>query len=497
MVSNSKVIYLQKEDGRSIKAYVVNYLKQQITGKIYVIVANQNGQNAKGYEVVEGQAVILSKEDSAIFKGYKSNPDFLDVTNEFEDGIALELVKEAKKEEKVDVVYYVYDNRTLNAYRASLSTTNTLSDIHFLKTWEAISEEDIARIVNENQYPEPAFVVYDKKNDLEYGNDGTLTPLKWTAVSDIPYEGSMDVYDLSIEEHPEITELASASSSVVEPESFMEELDTGFEEDSAHKDAGTEGSSREDLVDFDYIIFYVYDQNVVKKYSALLTKVTEDSIEVKDIKTVEVITGAANLDINQFLAGEEVALGSYFVTYDDYNPTIENINGKLVAVATLSNVICKTEEMNVQDFEGQPEPEIEATENLVAKKILVFNGDIDVYDNQTHYTIWGCFCTVLSEDPLSVIPEKNGIKTVIYEDEKSSSINEVCQKYQDLYPGISVYLTSAEIKGSNAITIDEYTSFQPQSKMEEGSLLENGRKVLTEEEMIAKREKELEDLKKK
>lgn len=495
MVSNSKVIYLQKEDGRSIKAYVVSYLKEQVTGKTYVIVANQNGKNAKGYEVVDGQAVILSSEDSSIFKGYKTNPNFLDVTNEFEDGISLELVKEPKQEETVEVVYYVYDNNSLNAYRATLSTSNILSNIHFLKGWDAVHEDDIARIVNENQYPEPAFVIYDKANDLEYGNDGTVTPIRWTAVSDIPYESSPDVYDEAIEEFLE----SSDQSGELQPEEEPHEEAVNLGDDSLEESENPvyEEEKEEIVIDGEPIVFYVYDQNVVKKYSALLTNKTEKGLEIKNVKTIEVITGAANLDVDRFLAGEEVAVGSYFVNYDDYNPTIENINGKLIAVATLTNAICKTEEMAKQTFEDEMELAEPKEEDFTSKKILVFNGDIDVYDNQTHYTIWGCFCTVLSEDPLTVVPDKNGVKTIIYEDEKSSSINEVCQKYQNLYPGIPVYLTGAEIKGSEAITIADYTRFQPQEEKSEGTLLENGRKVLTEAEMIAKREKELANLKKK
>ncbi len=484
MVSNSKVIYLQKEDGRSIKAYVVSYLKEQTTGKTYVIVANQNGKNAKGYEIVEDQAVILSSKDSTIFKGYKTNPNFLNVTDEFEDGNSLELVKEPKLEETVEVIYYVYDNNSLNAYRATLSTSNVLSNIHFLKGWDEVQEGEIARIVNENQYPEPAFVIYDKANDLEYGSNGTVTPLKWTAVSDIPYESSPDVYDEAIEEFFESSEDVEGEQLV--DTSDVEPVDEGLEEIKPE----------EIVIEGDPIVFYVYDQNVVKKYSALLTNQTENGIEIQDIKTIEVITGAANLDINQFLAGEEVAIGSYFVNYDDYNPTIENINGKLIAVATLNNAICKTEEMEKRIFEEETELSRPNDEDLASKKILVFNGDIDVYDNQTHYTIWGCFCTVLSEEPLTLVPDKNGVKTIIYEDEKSSSINEVCQKYQNLYPGISVYLTGSEIKGSEPITISDYTHFEPQPEKSEGTLLEHGRKVLTEEEMIAKREKELADLKK-
>ncbi len=488
MVSNSKVIYLQKEDGRSIKAYVVSFLLDQTTGKTYVIVANQNGKNAKGYEVVENQAVILSSEESTIFKGYKSNPNFLDITNEFEDGISLELVKEAKKEETVEVVYYVYDNNSLSAYRATLSTSNVLSNIHFLKNWEKVREADIARVVNENQYPEPAFVIYDKVNDLEYGKDGTVTPLKWVAVSDIPYESRPDIYDEAIEDFLDAAEPIqdeNSGPSLIENELSDEPVNEPLQEEIT-----------DIVIDGKPIVFYVYDQNVVKKYSALLTHETEDEIEIKDVKTIEVITGATNLDIKRFLAGEEVAIGSYFVNYDDYNPTIENINGKLIAVATLNNAICKTEEMAKQAFEEDHEPIIQINEELTSKKILVFNGDIDVYDNQTHYTIWGCFCTILSEEPLTIVPDKNGVKTIIYEDEKSSSINEVCQKYQNLYPGISVYLTGAEIKGSNEIILNEYTCFEPQPEKNEGTLLESGRKVLTEEEMIAKREKELADLKK-
>lgn len=488
MVSNSKVIYLQKEDGRSIKAYVVSYLKELATGKIYVIVANQNGKNAKGYEVVEDQAVILSNEDSTIFKGYKTNPNFLDVTSEFEDGISLELVKEPRYEETVEVIYYVYDNNSLNAYRATLSTSNVLSNIHFLKGWDEVQEGDIARIVNENQYPEPAFVIYDKANDLEFGSNGTVTPLRWTAVSDIPYESSPDVYDEAIEEFLETSAGAPIEEQQAETPN-VESTDGVLEEQVLEE-------PEEVVIEGEPIVFYVYDQNVVKKYSALLTSQTENEIEIKDVKTIEVITGAANLDINRFLAGEEVAVGSYFVNYDDYNPTIENINGKLIAVATLNNAICKTEEMAKQTFEDETELIKPKDEDLASKKILVFNGDIDVYDNQTHYTIWGCFCTVLSEDPLTIVPDKNGVKTIIYEDEKSSSINEVCQKYQNLYPGISVYLTGAEIKGSDPITVNDYTHFEPQSEKSEGTLLENGRKVLTEEEMIAKREKDLADLKK-
>lgn len=483
MVSNSKVIYLQKEDGRSIKAYVVSYLKEQVTGKNYVIVVNQNGKNAKGYEVVGNQAVILSSEDSTIFKGYKTNPNFLDVTSEFEDGIGLELVKEPKQEETVEVIYYVYDNNALNVYRATLSTSNILSNIHFLKSWDEVHEKDIARIVNENQYPEPAFVVYDKANDLEYGKDGTVTPLKWTAVSDIPYESNPDVYDEAIEEFLE----SSVESGEEAEEDFHEEVPIESDiEEPVLEEVSIEGNP---------IVFYVYDQNVVKKYSALLTNETESEIEIKDVKTIEVITGAANLDVNRFLAGEEVAIGSYFVNYEDYNPTIENINGKLIAVATLTNAICKTKEMEEQVF---PEEElmVPKEEDITSKKILIFNGDIDVYDNQTHYTIWGCFCTILSEDPLTIVPDKNGVKTIIYEDEKSSSINEVCQKYQNLYPGISVYLTGSEIKGEDPIVINDYTRFEPQAEKTEGTLLEKGRKILTEEEMIAKREKELAGLKK-
>ncbi|MCI9233595.1 MAG: hypothetical protein HFH08_03230 [Bacilli bacterium] len=494
MVSNSKVIYLQKEDGRSIKAYVLSYLKDKITDKNYVIVADQHGKNAKGYEVVGEQAVVLSVEESGIFKGYRKNPDFLDITSEFFDGTRLYLVKEAKKEETVDVVYYVYDNDMLNAYKAALSTSNVLSGIRFLKSWENIQEEDIARIVNENQYPEPAFVVYDKENDLEYGNDGTITPIKWTAVTDISYEGNPDVYDLSIEESPDISEI---ETDVIEKPEFSEttmDIDTSFEDSLEEFALENVSEPREDFIDFDVIVFYVYDQNVIKKYSAYLTSVTEDMIEVKDVKTIEVITGANNLNVTHFLANKEVELGSYFVNYDDYNPTIESVNGKLIAVATLKNFLQKTEEMeNVPVVEEEKQETVLSEESQT--RILMFNGDIDIYDNQTHYTIWGCFCTVLSENPFTVIPDKGGLKTIIYEDEKSSSIEEVCQNYQNLYPNVSVYLTKIEIKGNDPIVLEEYTRFEPQEGMKDKTLLESGKKILTEEEMIAKRQEELERLK--
>ncbi len=495
MVSNSKVIYLQKKDGKSIKAHVVSFLKDQTTDKMYVIVANQNGKNVKGYEIVENQAVILSALESGIFKGYKSNPNFLDITNQFEDGIHLELVKEAKKEEVLDVVYYVFDTDVLNAYKASLSTSNILSDIRFLKSWENVSEEDIPKIVNENQYPEPAFVIYDKASDLEYGSNGEVTPLRWTAVSDIPYESDSKVVDLSIEDQLEVprTEQEEDSEFVKNnnAEGIMDDIENNFE--GYIEDVYTAGleESEEIIIEGEPIIFYVYDQNVIKKYSALLTDRTEDSIVVKDIKTIEVVTGVEDLNLPYFLAREEIELGSYFVNYDDYNPTIENINGKLIAVATLKNALCKTEEMAEQAF--AEEPQIETEE--IPTKVLVFNGDIDVYDNQTHYTIWGCFCTLVSEEPFIIIPDKNGVKTVIYEDEEASSISEVCQNYQNLYPNVSVYLTNNEIKGNDAITIEEYTVFKPQASKKNSTLLEKGRKVLTEEEMIAKRQAELETLK--
>lgn len=519
MVSNSKVIYLQKEDGRSIKAYVVSFLKDQTTEKTYVIVANQNGKNAKGYEVVDKEAVILSAEESGIFKGYKNNPNFLDVTNEFEDGIHLDLVKEAKKEETVDVVYYVLDNHTLSAYKASLSTSNVLSKIHFLKAWEDIEEEDIARIVNENQYPEPAFVVYDKANDLEFGDNGTVTPLRWTAVSDIPYESSPDVYDLSIEEHletpnetveenateqDEFTEIVKDIEALPVEENLEEGMDTSFLEETETNilentenhvvETSTEeiAEPEEEVIEGDPIIFYVYDENVVKKYSAFSTHQTEDSIEVKNVKTIEVITGAENLNVNRFLATKDVEIGAYFVNYDNYNPTIQNVNGKLIASAILKNPICKTAEMENQTLE---EEVVETTKKEEATKILVFNGDTDVYDNQTHYTIWGCFCTVTSENPLTIIPDKNGVKTIIYEDEKSSSIEEVCQTYQNLYPNIDVCLTTQEVKGNDAIVLENYTMFEPKEETQEKTLLENGKKILTEEEMVAKRQEELERLK--
>ena len=150
-------------------------------------------------------------------------------------------------------------------------------------------------------------------------------------------------------------------------------------------------------------------------------------------------------------------------------------------------------------MENVPVVEEEKQETVLSEesqtRILMFNGDIDIYDNQTHYTIWGCFCTVLSENPFTVIPDKGGLKTIIYEDEKSSSIEEVCQNYQNLYPNVSVYLTKIEIKGNDPIVLEEYTRFEPQEGMKDKTLLESGKKILTEEEMIAKRQEELERLK--
>ena len=61
MVSNSKVIYLQKEDGRSIKAYVVSYLKEQTTGKTYCCQSKRekcqrlrNSRRSSCYSVKQG-----------------------------------------------------------------------------------------------------------------------------------------------------------------------------------------------------------------------------------------------------------------------------------------------------------------------------------------------------------------------------------------------------------------------------------------------------------
>lgn len=468
MVSNSKIIYLKKENGAKVQAYVVDYLYNQKDEKTYVIISSKDGNNLKGFEIVGNQAVILGSDQSALFKNYKSNSDFTIVTDSYEDGLWFDLVKEIKEEseETIPIVYYVYDENVLNVYKADLTMSNVLKNIRFLQSLESVTDDNIREVIRENQYSEPSFLIYDKINDLEYQTDGTIVPLRWAAITDV----------LNAEEVSVDSELLGENEIDVSEETNKEVvLDDNIE------------------IDGEPIIFYVYEQDIVKKYSGLLTSQTEDFIEVKNITTLEVIE-EVEVTAEQFLM-DNVEVGAYFVVYNDYNPTIENVNGKLIATAVLNQPIYKTEDM---EFVPEENETSEEPKNL--KQVLVFTGDDNAYEGNNHCIIWGCLCTVLKEEPFTLLPEKNGVKTIVYENEQANSVLELCQLYQNLYPNYSVYLlVDTEIESGDELILEpgQYIPFQADLENESDSLLESGRRVLTEEEMIAKRQKDLENLKKK
>lgn len=447
MMQETKVLYLKKSDGRSIKTYVVNYLLDITTNKKYVIIVDQNGKNAKGFEVVGDQAVILSAKDIGIFKGYLTNPKFQIITSSIQDGMSLELVKEIKSQVDLPV-----QEET--------------------KIEQEIVKEELAKTVE-------------------------------------PSESIVEI-------HP--TELKA---------NYMEESKENFEDQTTSLEQSSEETPLEQETDLQLINspketslekvnIYVYDQNVLKKYSAQVLDIAENQLQLREVKAIETIPVSEHFNSDQFLNDNNMEVGSYYVDYSDFHSKVENENERLVVNALMTNFICKTQELvdlNKQDIkqekvevkkQDEVQEAIEIKEQEEVKKqdrVLVFHGNEETYDGKNHYSIWGCFCAIIEKKPFTISPEKNGVKTIIFEDKKASSVKELCQIYQNLYPTYQVYLLqngNQIIDGTVHIFQDQdYITFQPQVNLDHGTLLNNGKKILTNEEMEEKRKKDLRNLKKK
>lgn len=433
MALNSKVIYLRKENGSSIKAYVVDYLLDTETEKKYVIIVNADGKSAKGFELVEGDAFILSTEEGRLIGNYKNDDTFRVLTDIYEDGLSFNL----KRRKKVI---------TSEIESAGSSITSTIKNKLDIKQ----EENSIAPIDNNVEKNETS-------SDLIEASDNELAKNE---------EAEQVGKDIILEETVN-NKLSEETTNSINFSTYQGTID--------NNELGKE------------IIFYVYDQTIVKKYQGKITLIENAEISVSNLKLLEKINVSLDFDIDQYISGEDFEPGACFVDYENYIPTVKMVEGKPVTSARMIHFLRKPmiKQENNSDLEET---------SLAENKIIVFNGESEFYENKIHYSIWGAIATVVSKKPLTIIPEKNGIKTIIYEDPNATSVEETCQSYQNLYPSLPVYLLHEKnLIGSKEYVLEEsdYTAFSVNSIVKNESLLTQGRKILTEKEMIARREAEL------
>lgn len=530
--ASDKVVYLKKEDGKSFKAYVIDYLVNSKNGKKYVIVAaNSRGSNAKVYEIDGEQAIILTREEIGQFTNYFNNLEFEKVTDMYEDGLMFDLVKrESKisKETAQNSLLYIFDQGVLRSYRteAVLGTDGetTFSNMQNIQTWKDINLEEAREIFEQDKalHSDTAIFIEDKMTNLIFTNGVMKTKPHVQKTSQTPltpeisksaelfnarknvfyYVLDQDVLrcyqaNVKINENgrpifdeihhietwknvdPNEAEIMIANQNHQEEVYFIPNKmrDLIFQEGKIEAKQFSVIKPKKVEKAIDSIIFYVYDGKTVKKYQGTIHNKKGTNMELSDYRLLTTITGAANLERTRFLEGEEVEENAYFVEASDFK--------EKDGTAEIVKAVRKIKSEPVRD----PKP-------LGEEKVIVMNGDIDVYNGSVHYTVLGCICTVKSKNPFTLVAENNGIKTITFEHPGAQSISEVCQAYQDLYPNIPVLLLNGlEIIDGKEHVLEEkdYKTFTSNISKEK-SLLESGRRVLSEQEMIENRRKDLEDL---
>lgn len=555
-----KIMYLKIGENQNIRAYVIDYITDFIAKKDYVVIAaDEKGSNAKVYEIQDDQALVLSKEEVMQFADYRNNPRFVSANQKYEDGLSFVLTKERvpKKidreepterksaselsEENQEVIYYVFDYDTLRSYSATSKMVDPNSlifdNVHAIQTWSQISLEQAEEIVKSETQSlgKLTYFIENKMKDLSFEN-GKMKALNFKKIKpisketkkekDTSHEHTTDkivyyVYDLGLLRSYQANAVKNADGTyqlsdvkvlqtwknVEDPSSVITEqkhtsvvyfIKNKMEDMTIEKNGTIIAKNMLEIKPLQLkrkistqnedkkrdTVFYLYNGETVKKYCGKKLD-SKDSTKIifSNCKLLETITGAAKLNVSQFLAGETVELGAYFANQKD-----AEIQGTKIV---LSNALKKDKQTILETPKKSIAPQKE--------KVIVANGDIDVYGGRTHYTIFASVCTIISKEPLTLSSDSNGIKTITFEKEGANSIQETCQAYQNLYPNVPIYLLKGvEITDWKNFSLEtnQYEKFAPKNEKSE-SLLEQGKKVLTEDEMIEARKKELEEMRNK
>lgn len=380
-----------------------------------------------------------------------------------------------------EIIFYVYNFADINKYKGKLKGKHEdrleVTNVEHIERIQGDEVLDVESLMQKDSFETGAYFV----NFIDYESNVKKENGKSIAVATLSHVSCKGK-----------TKDKTETAPVEEQQPVIEEKKT---EETPQEELKSEPTTEE-------VIFYVGDYDVIKKYKGTLKVARGDQLGVVDVKFLASIS-KPNFKKEQFLEDNTFEANSYFVNFGDYETKVKKGNGKPSVVAKLSHSLYKdavkenmegTAEESITQ-EPQKEPSKEKTE-----PIIIFEGEIDTHDGKTHYTVYGTICNVIEENPLTIKPEENGEKTIIYSDEDAHSIREVCQNYQNLYPARSVYLLNGyEITNGEVQTISEeqYQRFTPENDLETESLLDNGKRVLTEKEISDSRAKELESLKKK
>lgn len=368
---------------------------------------------------------------------------------------------EKNLEEKIivePIIFYVDDQDVIQKYQGNMITNKGESivarDLKLMDTIRVSKNFDFDQFIASDTVEMNAYFVsfrdYDSEVKLENGNPVAFATIR-----------------------PFIQKTESVLETITQKE------DTVVLEESI-----PEETLEEETFIAQPIIFYVHDNDVVKEYQGMMVENMGTTMSVQGIKLMDVIHGTNNLNVESFL--ENIAKeGAYFTTFDSYEPDAIEKDGKIISTATIHNFLQK----KPNEKKEEPKKELETA--------IAFSGDIQ--DGKSGYSIYGIRCEVLSKDPLTLRPLKTREKTIVFHKTEASSLEEVCQEYQNLYPTPPIYLLKGVDMISETQILDSknYQTFAPQQETKTESLLEQGRRVLTEAEMEAQRKKELAELQKK
>ncbi len=422
--------------------------------------------------------------DAKDFEDEKVEPDTVTPIEENFEPANLQEEPDSKNDIGEEIIFYVYNFADINKYKGIVKGKSQdkleVTNVEHIERIQGDEVLDVQSLMRKDSFETGAYFVHfiDYESNVKKENGKSIAVATLNHVS---RKGQVK----ETEEPatiPEIQQLEEEKKEEAQKEEVKEEpIDTSDKE----------------------ITFYVGDYDVIKKYKGTLKVAHGDQLGVVDVKFLESIS-KPNFKAEQFLEDSTFEADSYFVNFADYETKVKKGNGKPSVVAKLSYPIYKkaikeNNEIVTEEVTKAPQAEEKQTKEK-KEQIVAFEGEIDTYDGKTHYTVYGTVCNVIDENPLTVEPEENGEKTIIYSDEEASSIEEVCQNYQNLYPTRSVYLLNGyEITNGEVqiISEEQYHKFVPQNNLETESLLDNGKRVLTEKEISDARAKELENLKKK
>lgn len=454
-----KMISLILEDGRKVVLRLIDYLESQVDGRHYVIVGNKLNTAIKAYEVRGNKAIILTAEEMEPFKNYLSNSSFKSINGEHMDELYLmsvdkeEIKEESETQELKSIIYYVFDHDVLRSYTADMDETDhTLSNVRIVNSWNQVKKDEIDSIVSEQNHEEVVYIVYDKMSDMDFF-DGKTVLLHWA------------------ERQPKKV------VSLLKQEDVKEQAET--------------------------VILYVYDSNVVKKYQGSLVSKKLETMQISNIKAIQVINVEGTFEVEKFMASDQFEEGAYFAKFGDIYMEYKKEAGNAAQVnVSIEHFLQKKAPEVAIDFSQEDEkekeepivPPISEPEESIKEKVILFEGVQRQGEKNEVYPISGVVCILKSQDPFRVVPEHNGVRTISFEDPNTRTFKDTCQAYQNLYPNTPVYLVNDYriLDGKEQIIDKQYlTSFQPQMQLKPGTALTDGKRVLTEDEMAKKRQEEL------